>query len=86
MNLNHYIFVSDEGYTFQPNKDELGDEVDNLQVIGLSEGETPSEAFKNLVQDNTYLAKTTFNELKCYKICSPQEVVYFNLKDESKSI
>jgi hypothetical protein len=52
--MKHYIFLTDEGHTFQPDsKSELPD-VENLQVIGFAKGIDADEAYKNLLIENQY--------------------------------
>mgnify|MGYP000844850506 FL=1 len=65
---NNYIFLTDEGYTFQPNSYTNEPDIENLQVIGISCGETQKKAFENLLKENPYLLKTSFNKVICYKL------------------
>lgn len=41
-----YVFLTTEGFT----QSNTGKDVENLQVIGFSEGDTPKKAFDNLMQ------------------------------------
>ena len=66
--MEKYIFVTKEGYTFQPNSDADEPDIENLQVIGFAEGSTPKVAFENLLKDNSYLKDTSFKELISYKL------------------
>lgn len=67
--MNNYIFLTDEGYTFLQNPDnDLLEEIENLQVIGFAVGNTPDEAYVNLLIEYPYLEETTFNKIFCYKL------------------
>lgn len=66
--MKKYIFISPEGSTFSPN----GDEVENMQVIGIIENATnENEALKMLIIENEWIIDTEFNiaEFICYEIC-----------------
>lgn len=81
--MNKYIFLSNEGSTYQPIKNTDPDIVENIQVIGFSDGINPDEALSNLVSNNPHIKETTFNHIYCYKLDSDFEenrVDYF-LKD-----
>jgi hypothetical protein len=45
--MNHYIFLTDEGYTFEPDKDDEPKEIEILQVIGFAEGADANNAWEN---------------------------------------
>ncbi|TYB31280.1 MAG: hypothetical protein FXF47_04935 [Candidatus Mcinerneyibacterium aminivorans] len=66
--MNNYIFLTKEGHTFQPDSESVMPDIQNLQVIGFSEGKNPKEAFKNLLEKNEYLKDTNFNEVVCYPL------------------
>ncbi|MDH5186295.1 MAG: hypothetical protein OEZ20_04900 [candidate division WOR-3 bacterium] len=66
--MKSYIFITDEGITFQPNTESPEPDVDNCQVIGFTKGKNPEEAFGNLIRENDYLLKTNFNELICFEL------------------
>ncbi len=63
-----YIFLTKEGYTFQPNSEMIEPDIENLQVIGFTEGENPESAFDNLLHQSPYLKDTSFNEVFSYKL------------------
>jgi hypothetical protein len=67
-NMDNYIFLSAEGYTFQPNSNDETPDIENLQVIGFSNGSTADEAFENLLSTHTYLKETSFGSIFCYKL------------------
>lgn len=68
--MKNYVFLTDEGYTFQPNSDfnivEL--DIENVQVIGFASGLNQENAFKNLLKKNKYLLKTSFDKIFCYQL------------------
>lgn len=45
--MNRYIFLTTEGYTYQPNSESIEPDCDNAQLIGIVEGENQKEAFKS---------------------------------------
>ena len=61
--MKTYIFITDEGYTYQPNSNSPEPDTDNCQVIGFAKGNNQDEAFANLIKDNEYLLDTNFNKI-----------------------
>ncbi|MGH4120863.1 hypothetical protein [Clostridium sp.] len=43
--MDNYIFLTDEGYTFMTNSESDVPDIENLQVIGISNGNNEKEAF-----------------------------------------
>ena len=81
--MNSYIFITTEGYTFQPESESIDPDIENCQVVGFAKGKNPQQAFENLIKENDYLLETTFDELICLKL-SPnycQHKHYFHLSD-----
>lgn len=73
MKENHkknFIFVSQEGTTEPPLKEDSFQDIDNLQVIGFATGTDAEESFQNLIVDNTSLLKTGFDEVIAYELAS----------------
>ncbi len=68
MKKKPYMFLTLEGYTFQPDSITIEPDIENLQVIGVAFGISPKEAFQNLLKENKYLLNTTFNEIFCYQL------------------
>jgi len=66
--MKKYIFLTDEGYTFQPDGENESVEVENLQVIGFAEGANADEAYENLLRENPSLKDTTFEDVFCYQL------------------
>jgi len=83
MKVKNYIFLTAEGYTFQPQSECLEPDIENLQVIGFAKGTNSQEAFYNLVKNNEYLLKTTFEEVFCYELAEnyKETKAYYNLID-----
>ena len=46
----------------------LYSDVENCQVIGFAKGNSLDEAFDNLMAENKYLLKTSFNEITGYEL------------------
>jgi hypothetical protein len=75
--MQSYIFITIEGYTFQPESTSIEPDIENCQVIGFAKGKAPKQAFQNLIQENSNLLETTFDELICY------ELKHFDLTEKS---
>ena len=73
--------MTSEGYTYQPDSKSSESDIDNLQVIGISEGNNTQMAFENLIKNNEYLLETTFDEIFCYELSQnfKEPVSHFNL-------
>ncbi len=61
--MGAYIFITSEGYTYQPGSEAVEPDIENCQVLGFAEGIDADEAFKTLIEENTYLLETSFNEV-----------------------
>ncbi len=77
--MKDFIFITFEGYTFQPNSESDIPDIENMQVIGFSKGLNSKEAFENLKTKNSYLLETTFNEIISIEL-KDKKFEYFNLK------
>ena len=55
--MAEYIFYTDEGYTQDPN----GNEIENCQVIGSAFSENKEEAKTNLLRENPWIEKSGFD-------------------------
>ena len=66
--MDNFIFLTAEGYTFQPDSDAKTPDIENLQVIGFASGVTSDEAYKNLLRTYTYLKETSFSQIFCYRL------------------
>ncbi len=66
INLNymrHFIYLTQEGYTFQPNSKSDIPDIENLQVLGTASGKNEKKAFDNFVKENEYLLGTDFENV-----------------------
>jgi len=66
--LNTYIFVTTEGFTYQPGSETIEPDVANLQVVGFGEGPNPDEALAEMLQQHEWIEATTFSEVLCYQL------------------
>jgi hypothetical protein len=66
--MDNYIFLTAEGATFQPDSNADTPDIENLQVLGFSRGDTVDKAFGNLLDTHGYLKETTFDNIFCYKL------------------
>lgn len=71
--MKKYIFLTTEGYTYQPNSDSIEPDCDNAQLIGIVEGKNQEEAFKNLLEMYDYLKTSNFEEVYCYQLIDNYE-------------
>ena len=82
--MRAFIFVTHEGYTFQPASEAEEPDIENLQVLGFALGVDEEQAFQNLKADYTYLLKTSFDETLCLELRHEDyfaRIKYFYLKD-----
>ena len=77
--MKDFIFITFEGYTFQPNSESDIPDIENMQVIGFSKGLNSKEAFENLKIMSSYLKETTFDEIIAIEL-KDKKFEYFNLK------
>ncbi|MEK6681415.1 MAG: hypothetical protein AABY79_05560 [Nitrospirota bacterium] len=61
--MKSYIFITNEGFTFQPNSESQEPDIENCQVVGFGKGNTVQEALKNMLMSNEYLIETNFDEI-----------------------
>ena len=66
--MKSYIFITAEGYTFQPESTSIEPDIENCQVVGFAKGKDPQQAFQNLIKENSNLLETTFDELICFEL------------------
>ena len=81
--MNKYIFITNEGYTYQPNSESSEPDCENAQVLGIGLGNEEKEALKNLLEKYKYLKDSNFNEVYCYKLDEEDynnNTNYFSLK------
>ncbi len=63
-----FIFITEEGFTYQPKSVSQMPDVDNFQVLGFSQGQTEGKAFKNFLCENEWLGIMTFRKVSCYEL------------------
>jgi len=82
-NKRKFIFLTNEGFTFQEHSKEVEPDIENIQVVGTTEGVNPEDAFDNLLKENPYLSETRFNEIYCLELAKNAEIKkkYFWLKN-----
>jgi len=66
--MNNYIFLTDEGFTFQPDSESDTPDIENLQVLGFASGVSADEVYRNLLVDHAYLKESTFDQIFCYRL------------------
>lgn len=54
----NYIFYTDEGYCESP----TGNQIENLQVLGFSDGEGTERAYESLLSENQWIKDEQYNE------------------------
>jgi hypothetical protein len=69
--MNSYIFLTDEGYTFQPETEKEPIVIDSLQMIGTAHGPDAMTAYRNLLADNPHLQEKNFEKIFCYQVEEP---------------
>lgn len=82
--MKSYIFITTEGYTFQPASTSIEPDIENCQVVGLVQGLNEQQAFQNLIKENPDLLETTFDELICLQLKHTDHFkhrAYFHLDD-----
>ncbi len=66
--MKAFIFVTAEGYTYQPLSESVEPDIENLQVLGFAKGESAESAFSQLLADNARLTATSFDEVACFEL------------------
>jgi len=77
---NNFIFLTTEGFTFQPDSTNIEPDIENLQVIGFSDGVNAEDAIEKLLENNQYLKQTSFNEIFSMELADSTKKTYFLLK------
>jgi hypothetical protein len=85
--IREYIFLTYEGFTFQPNSKSMEPDIENLQVLGFSKGRNSKDAFKNLLKENIYLIDTTFDRVISYELNKDYKdsIVYHSMSELKES-
>ena len=72
--MPHFLFYTHEGQTYTPfisckwGDSEGGKEIENLQIIGFAKGDTPQEAFDELLYSNGYIIGSTFDQVTAIEL------------------
>lgn len=78
--MRKYIFISTEGFTYQPNTTSSEPDIENMQVIGFGQGDTAQDALWQLLELNEYLVNTNFDEIIAIQLANDNRE-YFYLSD-----
>ncbi len=74
--FKNYIFINNEGCTFQPNSQSDILDIENMQVIGFAKGKDAIEALEQLKIDNPYLLDTSFDEIISFELSSKDKTYH----------
>ena len=85
--MKSFIFITNEGHTYQPNSVFSQPDIENCQVVGFGNGENMDEAFKTMLKEEKYLLDTAFNEIVGIEIKGEEKKYYFlsDFKSRRKS-
>ncbi len=75
--MKKFIFITDEGFTFQPDSEDYEPDIENMQVVGFGEGNTIDDAMENMIDENPYLKDTKFNKVIGIEVRSYKQSVLF---------
>jgi len=79
--MRYFIFITTEGYTYQPDSVSIEPDIENCQVLGFGQGIDEQEAFIDFNNKNLWLNETKFDKVIAYELKNiPQSNRYFNLK------
>jgi len=70
-----FIFITQEGFTQAPNFEDI----ENLQFLGITNGETSREAFENLLKENEWICDSDYTEVQGFELKS-EKGEYFYIK------
>jgi len=87
MSQKQYIFLTLEGYTFQPESEAIEPDVENVQMLGVASGRDQNSAFRRLVTENQWLRDTSFDAVYCYELARDYSAsrTEFSLRTEYQS-
>lgn len=78
-NMNKYIFLTFEWFTYQPNSEAIEPDAENVQMLWIWEWNTKSEWFEDFKIKNQWITKTNFNEVFCHEL-KDDKFDYFCIK------
>lgn len=59
---HEYIFFTGEGSTLSP----TGEEIENMQILGLAKGYSETSALRRLLEDNPWIENAGYTPSKIY--------------------
>ncbi|MDF1496976.1 MAG: hypothetical protein P1P90_02855 [Patescibacteria group bacterium] len=71
-----FIFITQEGLTQAPNLEDI----ENLQFLGITNGENSRQAFENLLQENDWIRDSDYTEVQAFELKS-EKGEYFSISD-----
>lgn len=80
--MKKFIFLTKEGFTFQPSSDSSEPDIENEQMIGISSGESSHEALKKLIKENQWLNESKFDEIYALELAENENQYFFSVKSE----
>ena len=85
--VKHYVFLTMEGYTFQPGSEATEPDIENVQMLGVASGSHQRAAFRRLLTESPWLRETSFDEVYCYELARNYSAsrTEFSLKAEYQS-
>ena len=84
--MTNFIFLTTEGFTFQPHSTSPEPDIENCQLIGFGLGDTAREAFLRMVAESSWLKDTSFDEIYCYQLADnyKESKEFFSLADQGR--
>ena len=82
--MRYYIFITQEGATYQPNSMATIPDAENCQVLGFGQGDGISEAYANFTKNNIWLQETTFVRVMAYELMAEQLVGIYDIHERAK--
>lgn len=74
--MKKYVFITSEGFTFQPGSESAEPDIENLQVVGFAKGNSPEEAINSLLKTSPHIAETSFDEVTALELKSEKGTSY----------
>ena len=66
--MPEYIIISPDGHTFSPSSEGADPDIENMQVIGFSEGKDGKEALEKLLKENRDIEKLGYRDFLCIEM------------------
>jgi len=71
-----FIFLTQEGTTTSPNQKDI----ENLQVLGITNGEKSRQAFEKLLVENDWIRESGYTEVQAFELKS-DKAEYFKINN-----